>query len=213
MFGKSLVLLSALTLAAPKGVVSFDPIEGFAPQSVSFDDRPGKGFEWNKPLPCGANRATVTVKFDKAYARNSAGQAPVAKVWLHSGQPGETSEQWIAAVLKAPTDTWKLNALAWLEKVTGTASESAGGYMPADLNRPLRIDFAWTNEGVVSVSFGGEFLKQAVANKPITGIGFGGSWAKFDFIDLRVGRTGTPDAACQKRTVASSSIDSDTARQ
>src|ERR1700733_14752112 len=88
---------------------AFDPIQGFAPPSVNFDDPNGKGFTWKKILPCGANRATVTVRFKRAYQSDR--NMPVAKVWLHSGKTGDPSEQWIAAVLKAPTDTYKLNAM------------------------------------------------------------------------------------------------------
>ena len=170
----------------------FDPIPGFAPASVSFDDEQGKGFEWNKELPCGANRATVTVKFDKAYAGS---QLPVAKVWLHSGALGDASEQWIAATIKAPTDPYKLNAEAWLSIDTHSGSDGPG-FAPAELDRPLQIDFAWTPDGVVSVNFGGDYVKHVSTNKPITGIGLGGSWAKFEFLNFKVGRSGAPDPLC-----------------
>ena len=205
LLSQSMIFVSALFLPGPAGgTASFDQIHDFAPRSVSFDDRPGKGFEWTKRLPCGANRATVTVKFEKTYSGPTGRQMPVGKIWLHSGEKDEPSEQWIAAVLKAPTDSWKLDALTWLEKVTDTKSESAGGYAPADLTRPLQITFAWTRDGVIDVDFGGEFVKRVVTDKPITSIGLGGSWSKFEFVDLKVGREGPPDAACDAPRIANS---------
>src|SRR3984885_15987899 len=97
---------------------AFDPTQGFAPTLVNFDAPSGKGFTWEKSLPCGANRATVTVRFKRAYQSGTI--MPVAKVWLHSGKSGDPSEQWIGGVLKAPTDTYKLDAMEWLEKVVGS---------------------------------------------------------------------------------------------
>src|SRR4051812_8186953 len=100
-------IVAASTLASGGATVTgtpFDQAPSFAPQSIKLDDPFGKGFHWNKRLPCGANRATVTVKFNKSYP-NETGEAPLAKVWLHSGEAGDSSEQWAAAVLKAPTDT------------------------------------------------------------------------------------------------------------
>ncbi len=191
--GLSLLSCAGSAIASNE-MAQFDPVQGFAPASVSFDDRLGKGFQWNKELPCGANRATVTVKFVRAYS-NDMGQMSVAKVWLHSGNPGDISEQWIAATIKAPTDLHKLNAAVWLSKVS--QSESLGpGYAPADLNKTMQVDFAWTSNGVVGVDFGGEYVAHVTTDKPITGIGLGGSWAKFEFINFEVGRSGTPDPAC-----------------
>jgi hypothetical protein len=177
---------------------AFDPTQGFAPTLVNFDDPSGKGFTWEKSLPCGANRATVTVRFKRAYQSGTI--MPVAKVWLHSGKSGDPSEQWIAAVLKAPTDTYKLDAMEWLEKVVGSQSEGPG-YAPANLSGPLQIDFAWTSDGVVSVNFGGEFVKYIKTNEPISDIGLSVSWAKFEFIGLKVGRAGAPDPACASKTL------------
>jgi hypothetical protein len=202
-------LTSAIVVMASAGhllntAAPYYAVPRFAPPIVSFDDHKGKGYEWNKRLPCGANRATVSVKFHKAYL-NPKGSAPVAKVWLHSGSSSDASEQWISAVLKAPTDTWKLNGMAWLEKVdANNISETAGGYGPADLNKPMQIDFAWTRDGAVTVKFGDEFVKRAKSDKTITSMGLGGSWSKFEFISAQVGRAGDPDPACGIGAIANS---------
>jgi len=194
--------LSALTSAGlPDPAVTFVPLRDFAPSSVSFNDKEGKGFEWSKRLPCGANRATVTVRFDEGYPRYP--QTSLGKIWLHSGQKGSESEQWMAASILPPTDRWKLNGLAWLEHATNDDREALGGYGPVELNKPLRIDLAWTQEGVVNVSFGGEFAKHGTMSGAITDIGVGGSLAKFAFLDLKVGRAGSPDPACDLPEIAS----------
>jgi hypothetical protein len=209
LLSKIAIAMSAFAITgqtSPAGnLAPFDPVQGFAPQFVNFDDPHGKGFDWDKALPCGANRATVTVKFVRAYPAEKNLRLPVAKIWLHSGTPGDASEQFIAAVLKAPTDTYQLNALAWLEKVTVSASEGPG-YAPADLSRPVLIDLAWTPDGVVTVNFGGEYSKHVTADKPITRIGISGSWAKFAFINLKVGHSGAPDPACNEHTIKNSQI-------
>jgi hypothetical protein len=173
----------------------FDPVQGFAPRSVKFDDRLGKGFDWRKDLPCGANRATVTVKFEKSYPSDRGLEIPVAKVWLRTKGESDDTVQWIAAVLKGPTDTYQLNAMAWLEKVYPGAHEGPG-MAPADLSHPTQIDFAWTPDGVVTVNFGGEYVKHVKADQPITAIGLTGSWSKAEFVDFRVGRSGAPDPLC-----------------
>ena len=178
---------------------TFEPVQAFAPASVVFDDPHGKGFSWEKALPCGANRAAVTLKFDRAYL--GVHDLPVAKVWLHTVQAGNVPEQWIAAVVKAPTDAYKMNALEWLEKDTASGNDGPG-YAPADLNSPLQINFAWTSDGVVSVNFGGEFAKQITTSTPIDRIGLAVSWAKFEFISLQVGRAGAPEPTCATETVA-----------
>lgn len=189
------IALSALTAAnLPDPAVTFVPLRDFAPASVSFNDKEGKGFEWSKRLPCGANRATVTMRFDEGYPKYP--QASLGKIWLHTGAKGSASEQWMAASVMSPTDRWKLNGLAWLEHATSDDREAMGGYGPVELNKPLRIDLAWTEDGVVNVSFGGEFSKHGKMAGAITEIGVGGSLAKFAFLDLKVGRAGAPDPAC-----------------
>lgn len=192
----SLVLL-ACTAPSYAGVEMppFDPVAGFAPRAVNFDDQQGKGFSWNKNLPCGANRASVTVKFDKAYHSAKGINQPVAKIWLHAGQPGDVSEQFISAVVKGPTDAYGLNAQAWLEKATRTGNDGPG-FAPADLDKPMRFDLAWTPDGVVTVSFNGEYQKHITADKPINSIGLGGSWSKFEFVDFQVGHSGPPALGC-----------------
>jgi len=197
--------LSALAAAnLPDPAATFVPSRDFAPSSVSFNDKEGKGFEWSKRLPCGANRATVTVRFDEGYPRYP--QTSLGKIWLHSGNKGSESERWMAASILSPTDRWKLNGLAWLERATSTDREALGGYGPVELNKPLRIDFAWTPEGVVNVSFGGEFAKHGTMSGAITEIGVGGSLAKFAFLNLTVGRSGNPDPACELPEIASTGI-------
>ena len=209
LLSKIAIAMSAFAITGqenPAGnLTPFNPVRGFAPQLVNFDDQHGKGFDWDKTLPCGANRATVTVKFVRAYPSEKGLQLPVAKIWLHSGTPGDASEQFIAAVLKAPTDTYQLNAQAWLEKVTVSASEGPG-YAPADLSRPVQIDFAWTPSGVVTVNFDGEYSKHITADKPITRIGISGSWAKFEFVNFQVGHSGPPDPACNELSIKNSQI-------
>src|SRR3954469_21983057 len=181
LLSKLVVAVSALAFAgASNAVAPFDSAPNFAPKLVKLDDSLGKGFEWNKPLPCGANRAPVKVKFDKVYPNSKDSYLPVAKMWLYTGETGDPSQQFAAAVLRAPTDRWNLNGLAWLEKVPAPTSEGTG-YGPADLSRPMTLDFAWTTDGVVSVSFDGEYVKRATLDKPIKGIGVGGSFAKFEF--------------------------------
>lgn len=197
-FTKAVLLLAmSQPASAATEMGAFEPIPAFAPASVIFDDPNGKGFVWEKTLPCGANRAAVTLKFDRAYV--GAHDLPVAKVWLHTVQAGSLPEQWIAAVVKAPTDTYRLNALEWLEKDT-TSGNDGPGYLPADLTRPLQIDFAWTPDGVVSVNFGGEMVKRITTNSSIDKIGLAVSWAKFEFISLKVGRAGAPEQACATET-------------
>lgn len=191
------IAMSLLAISQPAPAVAdmgaFEPVQTFAPTSVIFDDPQGKGFTWEKTLPCGTNRATVTLKFDRAYLGPK--EWPVAKVWLHSVKTESIPEQWIAAVVKAPTDTYKLNALVWLEKDTASGNDGPG-YAPADLSSPLQIDFAWTPDGVVSVSFGGEIVKRITTSTTIDRIGLAVSWAKFEFISLKVGRSGASEPAC-----------------
>ncbi len=56
LLGKTGLLLLVLPFAEPaNSVAPFDSVHGFAPATVKFDDLHGKGFAWNKPLPCGAN--------------------------------------------------------------------------------------------------------------------------------------------------------------
>lgn len=197
-FTKAVLLLAISQPAwAATEMGTFEPVQAFAPASVIFDDPTGKGFVWDKTLPCGANRATVTLKFDKAYS--NAHKLPVAKVWLHTMQTGSEPEQWIAAVVKAPTDTYRLNALEWLEKDTDSENDGPG-YVPADLTSPLQIDLAWAPDGVVSVNFGGEFVKRIETSGSIDKIGLAVSWAKFEFISLKVGRSGAPQQACATQT-------------
>lgn len=188
--------LSAMTVSAPPDPAGFVPHRNFAPTIVAFDDRTGKGYEWTKPLPCGANRATVMVRFDQGYPKFP--QASLGKIWLHSGVKDSPTERWIAASLKSPTDRWKLDGLAWLEDATNAERKTVGGYGPVELNKPLRIDLAWTADGIVTARFGGEFSKQASMGGPITDIGVGGSLAKFAFLSLTVGREGPPDPACSQ---------------
>jgi len=174
----------------------FDPVPGFAPPSIIFDEPTGKDGMWAKDLPCSANRATVTVKFDKAY--HSDNWAPVAKIRLDapkSGDMADTSSLSVAAVVQGPTDAHKIFALVWAEKVTGSQSEGPG-YSPADLEAPLQIDLAWTPDGVVNVNFGGQFATRMTISNPVTRIGLAVSWAKFEFINLKVGHAGPPAPPC-----------------
>ncbi len=191
-----LLLGCAGTALADDGLAPFEPIPGFAPRSVVFDDSRGKSDMWAKALPCSANRATVTVKFDKAY--HSDKWAPVAKVRLSPLNPNavtEATSPTLAAVVKAPTDAFGLNAWVWIEKVMGANSDGQG-YAPADLNTPMQIDFAWTPQGDVIINFGGEYEKHMSIGKPVASIEMAVSWAKFEFIDLKVGHAGPPNPAC-----------------
>lgn len=73
-------------------------------------------------MPCGANRATVIIKFDKTFVLD--GYIPVAKFWLHSPPDAQdASGQLTAATVKAPTDPNGLNAPVWLEKDIGAHSQ------------------------------------------------------------------------------------------
>jgi hypothetical protein len=164
---------------------------------MRFDDKIGKGLDWSKSLPCGANHASVTVNFKKAYPNES--HMPVAKVWLHAEKTANSPEQWIAAAFSAPTDVHHLNSIEWLEKVQG--AESVGpGYAPADLSGPLHVDLSWNKAGVVSVSFGDNIVKHVTSESPITEIGVSVSWANFEFTNLKIGRVGTEDIACPSAT-------------
>ena len=197
---KSAVALLVLSCAgkaiAEDEMAPFDPVPDFAPHAIVFDDAQGKSQMWAKPLPCNVNRATVTVKFDKAYLNNK--WAPVAKVRLTPLNPDQAagaSAPTVAAVFKAPTDAFRLNAWVWVERVVGAQSDGQG-YAPADLDRPMTIDLAWTPDGAVTVNFGGEFQKRMSIGKPVAGIELAVSWAKFEFIDLKVGHSGPPNPAC-----------------
>ena|SRR5579872_5300000 len=192
----ALLLGCAGSAVADDELAPFDPIPDFAPRAIVFDDSRGKSDMWAKTLPCSANRATVTVKFDKAY--HSDKWAPVAKVRLSPVKPSEvadTTSPTLAAVVKAPTDAFKLNAWVWVEKVLGANSDGQG-YAPADLNTPMRIDLAWTPGGDVTINFGGEYEKRMSIGKPVASIEMAVSWAKFEFIDLKVGHAGPPNPAC-----------------
>jgi len=195
-------VISLLLLGCAGGAIAddemapFNPMPGFAPHMIAFDDPHGQSDMWTKELPCSANRATVTVKFDKAY--HSDKWAPVAKVRLSPLKPNQVADATsptVAAVFKAPTDTFKLNAWVWVEKVMGADSDGQG-YSPADLGAPMQIDLAWTQNGDVTISFGGEFEKRMSIGKPVAGIALAVSWAKFEFIDLKVGHAGPPDPNC-----------------
>jgi hypothetical protein len=185
-------------LAQESGIGS---AETFAPRDIVGDDPVGKGFNWNKTLPCGVNHATLTLRFKGAYP--SGDHMPVAKVWLHSAKTGSAPEQWIAAVLKAPTDVHNLNALEWLERVEGSVGQGPG-LAPADLNGAVQLEFSWTSDGTVSVDFGDNILKHVTANAPLTDIGLSVSWAKFEFIGMKVGRVGAPDPKCSTNTLMAS---------
>jgi hypothetical protein len=191
-----LVLGCAGKALADDEMAPFDPVPDFAPRSIVFDDSRGKSDMWAKALPCSANRATVTVKFDKAY--HSDKWAPVAKVRLSPLKPdavAEATSPTLAAVVKAPTDAFRLNAWIWIEKVLGANSDGQG-YAPADLNKPMQIDLAWTPTGDVTINFGGEYEKQMSIGKPVASIEMAVSWAKFEFIDLKVGHAGPPNPVC-----------------
>ncbi|HUE64483.1 MAG TPA: hypothetical protein VMO78_08920 [Rhizomicrobium sp.] len=193
----ALFLLTCVGQAvADTEMAPFAPVLGFAPHSIVFDDVRGKSETWAKELPCGANRASLTVKFDKAY--HSDKWAPVAKVRLTSLKHNEVADEKspsLAAVIKAPTDAYKLNAWVWIEKVLD-ADSGGQGYAPADLNAPMQIDLAWTPNGDVTVNFAGEYEKQMSMGKPVAGIEVAVSWAKFEFVDLKVGHAGPPNPAC-----------------
>jgi hypothetical protein len=192
-----LLLLTLLLGFAGQGAAAtaadFNSVDGFAPSFIKADDPVGKGFNWTKNLPCGANHATLQVRFKATYP--SGEHMPVAKVWLHSPKTDVAPEQWIAAVLKAPTDPYKLNAMEWLEKVEDSAGQGPG-FAPADLNSPVQLDFGWSPDGVVTVNFGDGIVKYVTATSPITELGLSVSWAKFEFISMKVGRTGAQDPAC-----------------
>ena len=76
------------------------------------------------------------------------------------------------------------------------ADSGGQGYAPADLNAPMQIDLAWTPNGDVTVNFAGEYEKQMSMGKPVAGIEVAVAWAKFEFIDLKVGHAGPPNPAC-----------------
>jgi hypothetical protein len=160
---------------------------------IKFDDRTGKGFDWRKSLPCGSNHVRVTLTFKKAYQNEI--QMSVAKIWLHAAKTQDTPEQWVAAAFSAPTDSYKLYSIEWLEKVEGSVSEGPG-YAPVDLRAPLHIDITWNRAGDVTVNFGDNIIKHVKTNSPITDIGISVSWANFEFSDLKLDRFGPPDAAC-----------------
>ena len=177
----------------------FDPVSGFAPPFIVIDDSSGttSGI-WAKDLPCSANRASVTVKFDKAYQSTNNHWMPVAKVILGPQTRNDVADSprtVAAAVVKAPTDAFGLTASVWLEKDTGPQSVGPG-IAPADLHSPMQINIAWTPTGEVSANFGGEFHERVSLGKPISEIAVSVSWAKFEFINLTVGHAGPPNPAC-----------------
>ncbi len=154
--------------------------------------------EWSKELPCGANHASVTLTFRRAYPADS--NLPVAKVWLHGEKNGDVPEQWIAAAFSAPTDAFKLNSIEWLEKVEGSVGEGPG-YAPADLSKPVRIGLDWTADGLVTVNFGDDVVKHITTTAKITEIGLSVAGAKFEFSNLKVDHLGPSDSACPSNPV------------
>jgi hypothetical protein len=114
---------------------------------------------------------------------------------LKQGAGPDASSSSVAAVVKAPTDAFNLNAMVWVEKVTGQQSDGQG-VAPADLSTPMQIDLAWTPDGDVTVNFGGEFQKRMPVGKPVARIELAVSWAKFEFVKLNVGHAGPPSPEC-----------------
>jgi hypothetical protein len=196
LFALSMVIAGSECASAEEA--DFNSSQGFAPPYINANDPVGKGFNWSKNLPCGANHATLSVRFKGAYP--SGDHMPVAKVWLHSAKTDDAPEQWIAAVLKAPTDIHNLNALEWLEKVEGSTGQGPG-LAPADLDSTVQLDFVWTSDNIVTVDFGDNIVKHVKATSPLTDIGLSVSWAKFEFIGMKVGRTGAQDPTCVSRTL------------
>jgi hypothetical protein len=185
--------LVAACLLASSGVLGAAAQTSIHPAKISFDDQLGKGLEWSRELPCGANHASVTLTFRRTYPADS--NLPVAKVWLHGEANGDIPEQWVAAAFSAPTDAHKLNSIEWLEKVEGSVG-TGPGYAPADLSKAVRIDLNWTPDGLVTVNFGDDVVKHITTTAKITEIGLSVSGAKFEFTNLKVDRLGASDSAC-----------------
>jgi hypothetical protein len=188
-----LLLVSAGSANGDDEMAPFDPLPGFAPRSIVLEDSRGtRSGIWVKDLPCSANRASVTVKFDKAYQSTDNHWMPVAKVILGPHSPHDTVA---AAVIKAPTDAFGLNGMVWLEKDTGPQAVGPG-IAPTDLHTPMKINIAWTPTGEVSANFGGDVHERVSLDRPINEIAVSVSWAKFEFLNLTVGHAGPPNPAC-----------------
>jgi hypothetical protein len=176
----------------------FAPIADFAPPSVVIDSPAGQFDKWIKVLPCGANRATVLVKFDASYRTDK--YVPNAKIQLNPldvGQQADSSHQEVDATITHQDAPFK----PWIDirRVVGTRSEEQG-FAFARLDVPLQVDLAWTSGGLVSVNFGGHYELQMGLDKPITRIALFATSAKFEFVDLKVGHAGEPDPACQSQS-------------
>jgi hypothetical protein len=199
--GKIVIVFSAIAYvgnaSAAVDMQPFDPVPGFAPPSIILDDPYGKSSMWIRNLPCGANRATVTIKLDKVYPNNR--WLPVAKIRLFppsAGAGADVSGTDIAAVVKAPTDRFGLNGLVWMERQISSRFQEGAGMAPEDLRAPLQINLAWTPDGLVKANFGGEFDKGMIFSEPISRIVLSVSWAKFEFIKLETGHAGPPEPGC-----------------
>ncbi|MBA2588301.1 MAG: hypothetical protein H0U98_06715 [Alphaproteobacteria bacterium] len=191
-------LLIAACLLASSGTLGAFAQTSIHPAKISFDDQLGKGLEWSRELPCGANHASVTLTFRRIYPADK--NLPVAKIWLHGEKNGDVPEQWVAAAFSAPTDALKLNSIEWLEKVEGSVGEGPG-YAPADLSKAVHVDLNWTPDGLVTVNFGDDIMKHITTTAKITEIGLSVAGAKFEFTNLKVDHLGVSDSACPSNPV------------
>jgi hypothetical protein len=82
-----LMLGCANNAYADGGLSPFEPLPGFAPSSIVFDELGGHYDKWIMALPCTANRANVTVKFYKS--NFSSKWAPVREIQFNPLKMGE----------------------------------------------------------------------------------------------------------------------------
>jgi hypothetical protein len=190
----TLLLISGYPIAANARMPSFEPVVGFAPKSILYDEPGGEYDTWTKQFPCSVNSASVTVKFYKT--NYHAKWQPLARIMFYSGNSTDGHEPytWAAATVRGPWgNEGPYTFVAWDQRDTdGKFHGSTYGSAAVDLSKPVQIEFSWTGEGAVTVSFNEGPPISLPKIGAITTIRAFVSSAKVEFIDLNVGHAGPP---------------------
>ena len=196
------LLATSFLLVGPGGKIAnaamppFEPIAGFAPDSIMYDEPGGQFDRWFKKLPCEANRADVTVKFLKR-DRDSK-WSPLARLQINP--PEEVNEKdWPYEALGATVNGPWGRSIPPLTYVQWNSRDAYGKpqirnfrIAPVDIRDPVHIEVSWTPDGTATFSFNEGPLIVLPAIGPITSIGAFVSSSKFEFMNLRVGHAGPP---------------------
>lgn len=185
------ILFSIVAQNAKTQVSEFQPIADFAPASITFDEPGGRYDEWTKLLPCGANRASVMVRFDSRSPNSAWG--PRATVILNplDKQPeSSSSESAAAAIMPSFFYREDIPSRLSVEKYVGISPVTVIPIRRFSYSNPMKVDMAWSSDGVVVATFADKYSASIKMEKPITAIALSASSAKVEFLDLQVGHEG-----------------------